>query len=140
VASRFSETSARFSPNGSWIAYVSDESGRPQVSVQSFDASGSRSQISNAGGSQPQWARDSTELFYIAPDRGLMAVSLSMDSSRFEASAPKRLFETAVPDLENARNRYAVTGDRQRFLINTLLTDQSDEPINVLVNWASGLN
>jgi len=45
-----------------------------------------------------------------------------------------------VPDLENARNRYAVTGDRQRFLINTLLAEPSDEPINVLVNWASGRN
>jgi eukaryotic-like serine/threonine-protein kinase len=140
VATRFSETSARFSPNGRWIAYVSDESGRSEVYVQSFDAPTSRWQISNAGGFQPQWARDSTELFYIAPDRRLMAVGLTMDSSRFEAGAPTPLFETAVPDLENARNRYAVTGDRQRFLINTLVSDPNDATITVLVNWWSARN
>jgi Tol biopolymer transport system component len=137
VASRFNESGGRFSPSGKWIAYVSDESGRPEVYVQSLAAAGSRWQISAAGGFQPQWARDSTELYYIAPDRRLMAVSVSIDASRFEAGMPKPLFETSVPDLENARNRYAVSGDRQRFLINSLTAEQNDSPINVLVNWTS---
>jgi serine/threonine protein kinase/Tol biopolymer transport system component len=137
VASRFSETSARFSPDANWIAYVSDESGRSEVWVQRLDREARRWQISNAGGFQPQWARDSAELFYIAPDRQMMTVRLKLDVTKFEATVPAPVFETAVPDLENARNRYAVTADGQRFLINTLLLDERDKPITILVNWSS---
>ena len=138
VVSPFTDTSGRFSPNGSWIAYSSDESGRSEVYVRGFHPPGNRWQISNSGGFQPQWARDATELFYIAPDRKLMAVSVRMDSSAFEASPPKALFETAVPDLENARNRYTASRDGQRFLINTMLGEETNRPITIVLNWAAG--
>ena len=137
VASPFNDTHGRFSPNGSWIAYASDESGRSEVYVRDFHAPGNRWQISNSGGFQPQWARDATELFYIAADRKLMAVSVRMDSSSFEASPPRPLFETAVPDLENARNRYAISRDGQRFLINTVLGEETKRPITIVLNWAA---
>ena len=139
VASPFTDTSGRFSPNGNWIAYASDESGRSEVYVRNFQGSDNRWQISKSGGFQPQWARDGKELFYIAPDRKLMAVSVSMDASSFEASPPRALFETAVPDLENARNRYAVSG-AGRFLINTVLGEETTRPITIVLNWAAGKN
>ena len=137
VASPFTDTSGRFSPNGSWIAYASDESGRSEVYVRGFDASANRWQISNSGGFQPQWARDGRELFYIAPDRKLMAVSVKMDASSFDASAPQALFETAMPDLENARNRYTASLDGKRFLINTVLGEETNRPITIVLNWAA---
>jgi hypothetical protein len=137
VASPFNDTHGRFSPKGSWIAYASDESGRSEVYVRDFRASGNRWQISNGGGFQPQWARDATEVFYLAADRTLMAVTVRMDASSFEASPPRRLFQTAVPDLENARNRYAASRDGQRFLINTVLGEDTNRPITIVLNWAA---
>ena len=137
VAGPFSETNGRFSPNGRWIAYTSDESDRSEVYVRSFDGSGNRWQISKNGGFQPQWARSGTELFYLAPDRKLMAVSVTMTSSSLDASPPHTLFETAVPDLENARNRYTASHDGQRFLINTVLGEETNRPITVVLNWAA---
>ena len=137
VASPFTDTSGQFSPNGSWIAYTSDESGRSEVYVRGFQSPGTRSQISNAGGFQPQWSHDGNELFYIASDRKMMAVPVKMDASSFEAGAPRTLFETAVPDLENARNRYAVSRDG-RFLINTVLGEETSRPITIVLNWGAG--
>jgi Tol biopolymer transport system component len=137
AASPFNDTSGRFSPIGNWIAYASDESGRSEVYVRDVRASGNRWQISNGGGFQPQWARDARELFFLAPDRKLMAVNVRMDATSFEASQPRPLFQTAVPDLENARNRYAVSRDGQRFLINTVLVDDTSRPITIVLNWAA---
>ena len=73
--SEFNESQGQFSPNGRWIAYVSDESGMPQVYVQSFPTLTGHWQVSPDGGTQPRWRRDGKELFYLAPDRKLMAVS-----------------------------------------------------------------
>jgi hypothetical protein len=136
VASPFTDTSGQFSPNGSWIAYTSDESGRSEVYVRGFLPPGTRSQISNSGGFQPQWSHDGKELFYIASDRKLMAVPVRMDPSSFEAGVAQPLFETAVPDLENARNRYAVSRDG-RFLINTVLGEETTRPITIVLNWGA---
>jgi serine/threonine protein kinase/Tol biopolymer transport system component len=72
----FSEAQGRFSPDGKWVAYVSNESGKWEVYVQSFPVPGGKWQVSNSGGAQPQWRRDGSELFYISSDRKLMAVDV----------------------------------------------------------------
>ncbi|MCA1649907.1 MAG: hypothetical protein LC753_06335 [Acidobacteria bacterium] len=64
-------------------------------------------------------------------------MNVRTDVSSFEANPPRPLFETAVPDLENARNRYAVSSDGQRFLINTVLGDETTRPITIVLNWTS---
>jgi len=138
--SEFNETHSQFSPDGRWVAYVSDESGRAEVYVQSFPASGGKWQVSTGGGDQPQWRRDGRELFYIAPDKKLMAVQITAGAS-FESGAPVALFTTRVPatGLTDDRNHYVTAPDGQRFLVNNLVEEGTTQPITLVLNWAAGL-
>ncbi len=140
LQTEFTETHAQFSPDGRWVAYASDESGRAEVYVQSFPASGGKWQVSTSGGDQPHWRRDGKELFYLAPDKRLMAGPVAAGAS-FEAGAPVALFPTRVPraDLTGDRNHFAVTPDGQRFLVNNLLEEGNTQPITLVLNWASAL-
>jgi hypothetical protein len=135
--SEFDEEQGHFSPDGHWIAYTSNESGRYEVYVQTFPQSGGKWLVSSGGGAQPHWRADGKELFYIAPDRTLMAVDVNAGTT-FETSAPKRLFATLVNNY-TAPNRYVVTADGQRFLINSPVGETNQTPITVVLNWTSGL-
>jgi len=130
------EMQARFSPDGKWVAYTSDESGVPEIYVQTFPASGGKWRISTNGGTQPSWRRDGKELYYIAGDRGLMAVEVK-PGSQFETGVPQKLFNTRVLTLTDFRNAYLASNDGKRFLINSNLEHPEGTPINVLVNWTS---
>ena len=132
----FNESQAQFSPDGRWMAYQSDESGSPQIYVQSFPTLTGKWQISASGGSQPRWRRDGKELFYLAPDRKLMAVMVK-PGAIFEAEGPRALFETALPVAE-LRQTYAVSADGQRFLMNAPL-DAGSPPMTIVLNWTAGL-
>jgi eukaryotic-like serine/threonine-protein kinase len=128
----FNESQGQFSPDGRWIAYVSDESGSQQVYVQSFPTLGGQRQISREGGNQPRWRRDGKELFYLAPDRKLMAVTVKTGAT-FEADAPRTLFQTEL-DVTALRQSYAVSADGQRFLLNTS-AEAGSPPLTVVLNW-----
>jgi serine/threonine protein kinase len=135
----FSEVQGQLSPDVRWMAYASDESGRMEVYVQPFPASGGKWQVSTGGGSQPRWRRDGKELFYISADKRLMAVEVKTDAT-FEAGVAKALFGTrfllaAAPHLIS----YAVAGDGQRFLVTRLVEEEPAIPITVVLNWTSGL-
>ena len=132
LQTEFNEAHGRFSPDSRWLAYVSNESGRNEVYVQSFPPSGGKWQISTSGGAQPHWRSDGKELFYITPDRKLMAVDVNPQQS-FEVGAPKLLFQTTVARYE-APNRYAVSRDGQRFLINSAVAEVS-QTMTVVLNW-----
>jgi eukaryotic-like serine/threonine-protein kinase len=136
----FNETHAQFSPDGRWVAYVSDESGRAEVYVQSFPISGGKWQVSTAGGDQPQWRGDGKELYYIAADKKLMAVPVTPGAS-FEHGAPVSLFATRVPTttLTDDRNNFAPSADGQRFIIINLVEEGNTQPITLVLNWASAL-
>ena len=139
ASSPFTEIDGRFSADGRWIAYSSDESGRMEVYVQPFPRSGSKWQVSTGGGSEPHWRRDGKELFYLAPDRKIMAVAVRGEST-FESEAPRALFQTRVSFPGSIyRMNYDVTGDGARFLVNTLVEGPGSSPINVVVNWPAGL-
>jgi Tol biopolymer transport system component len=143
IQTEFTEVQGRFSPDGRWLAYTSNESGSYQVYVQSFPTSGGKWQVSTGGGAQPQWRRDGKELFYLAPDRKIMAVEVNSTGPTFVAGVPKPLFEAHVSTIfpGGAGNwpYYAVTGDGQRFLVNTLVGDSQSAPLTVVMNWTSGL-
>jgi hypothetical protein len=134
------ELHGQLSPDGRWMAYTSDESGTPEVYVLPFRASGRKVQISTNGGAQPRWRRDGKELFYLAPDRKLMAVELKSNRA-FEPDVPRALFQTHVsnPESLNDRNYYAVSADGRRFLVNTLLEKSTHVPITVVLDWTHGL-
>jgi Tol biopolymer transport system component len=142
VQTEFSERGARFSPDGKWIAYASNASGIYQVYVESFPASGGKWQVSAAGGAQPQWRGDGKELFYLAPDRKLMAVEVNGAGSAFTAGTPKVLFELQVSTVfpgGGAITHYAATRDGRRFIVNTIAGDSSPVPITVVLNWTADL-
>jgi Tol biopolymer transport system component/DNA-binding winged helix-turn-helix (wHTH) protein len=125
------------SPNGRWVAYQSDESGRVEVYVQSFPPSGAKWMVSAAGGGEPHWRSDGRELFYIAGNR-LIAVEVKSEAQVFEAAAPQPLFEVRLEALVR-RNRYQVASNGQRFLVNVPLETPSSSLITVVVNWSAGL-
>jgi eukaryotic-like serine/threonine-protein kinase len=111
------ESQAAFSPDGRWVAYTSTESGRPEVYVQPFPATGAKWQVSVSGGEQPRWRKDGKELFYLAPDRTLMTLPIRVPGA-FDEQSPQPLFQTNIPfgDI-NVSQAYDVTPDGQRFVI-----------------------
>ncbi|MFI5166475.1 MAG: protein kinase [Thermoanaerobaculales bacterium] len=133
------ELHARFSPDGKWVAYVSDESGRAEVYVQSFPATGGKWQISGGGGDQPLWRRGGKELFYLAAGGTLMAVEINPSASAFQAGVARPLFtlHLAPGAMTGTRNALLVTADGQRFLVNSSLEDAASFPITVVLNWTS---
>jgi eukaryotic-like serine/threonine-protein kinase len=138
LETEFEETQAFFSPDGRWFAYTSNETGRTEVYVQSFPQTGGKWLISTAGGSQPHWRGDGKELFYIAPDKTLMAVDINAGFT-LETSTPRALFTTQVSSY-SAPSRYVVTADGHRFLINGPGGEASQTPVTVVMNWTAGLN
>lgn len=123
-----------FSPDGHWMAYVSDESGDNEVFVQSIPAGHGKWQISKRGGTQPIWRRDGKELFYKSKDDHILAVPVKTDAS-FEAGIPKELFEAHanLAQLPYARRQYSVSPDGQKFLVNQRKERQAQTIL--LQNW-----
>jgi dipeptidyl aminopeptidase/acylaminoacyl peptidase len=139
------ENDAHFSPDGRWLAYISNESGPHQMYVRPFSATapttpGGQWQISTGGGTRPRWRRDGKELFYIANDNRLMAVAVKTDA-RFEAGPPRPLFETHIfrGFVPNFNTPYAVTADGQRFLVLTAVEEPKSTPVTVVLNWTAGI-
>ena len=130
--SEFDEAQGDLSPDGRFVAYSSNESGRFEIYVQPFPGPGGKWQVSTGGGATPAWRRDGKELFYIAPDHKLMAVAVKTGAT-FEAEAPQPLFETRV--REDPDRHYDVSADGQRFLIVTAAGDESTPPISLVQNW-----
>jgi len=133
----FAESYGRFSPDGRWIAYVSNESGKKEVYVRSFPASGAQWQISNGGGEQPHWSRDGKELFYVSPTRRLVAVEVTGSASTFEAGIRKALFDPRINVIDRFSD-FDVTRDG-RFLVNALVEQSVGSPVNVVMNWTADL-
>jgi serine/threonine protein kinase/Tol biopolymer transport system component len=130
----FEERSGRFSPDGHWVAYQSNETGRFEIYVQPFPGLGVRSQVSTTGGSDPRWRTDGKELFFIAPDGKLMATPVRIQATSFEAGSPEPLFQTRVTTGGAAylQPQYDISRDG-RFLINMPL-DGGTSPIVLILN------
>ena len=139
LQTEFEERQAQFSPNGRWLAYISNESGRFEVYVRLFPPAAGKWQVSTGGGEQPRWRRDGKELFYAAPDHTLMALDVKTDAPTLQSGVPKALFGTRIIESGTPGSDYAVTADGQRFLLNSLIEEASHSPITVVLNWAAGL-
>jgi serine/threonine protein kinase len=142
VRTSFEERDGQFSPDGKWIAYQSNESGRVEIYVQPFsdreEKVSGKGQISTNGGAQVRWRPDGKELFYIALDGRLMAVSIRIapDSQSIDADPPVALFPTRVggPVQGISRQQYMVSPDGRLFLMNTVM-EEIASPITVILNW-----
>jgi Tol biopolymer transport system component len=142
LQTNFIEMQPRFSPNGRWISYISNETGHFEVYVDSFPATGAKVAISIGGGSQPQWRADGRELYYYAPDRKLMAVEVNGDGPTFKVGEARPLFEIRVSSIDQSfpgNGYYTVTHDGKRFLVSSLPEAPERQQINVIVNWMADL-
>lgn len=141
------ERDARLSPDGRWIAYQSNETGRFEVWIQPFlpggDGRGARRQISTGGGGQAVWNPQGGELFYLSADSRLMSVRFreTADGKGIEPEVPQPLF--SIPGINFGRQGtalapYAVAKDGQRFLFVTLPHEPTVSPLTLLQNWRPG--
>jgi len=132
----FALSAAVFSPNGHFIAYMSDESGRSEVYVQRFPLSGEKWVISSGGGFLPQWREDGKELFYVTTDGKVMSAELKSDAA-FDSLVTKPLFQV---DIKRAPGcPYAVAPDGSRFLVNTPADASNPVPMTIVLNWTATL-
>ena len=128
---------ANFSPDGRYVAYSSNESGRFQVYVQTFPLSDRKWQVSTDGGYEPRWRTEGREIYYLSEDRKLMAVAIGAGPS---FDVPRMLFQTRVPEgITSRRTHYVPSRDGQRFLVNTQNLDEALSPITVVLNWQADL-
>jgi serine/threonine protein kinase/Tol biopolymer transport system component len=137
---RFSEqvrnnTPAMISPDGRWLAYVSDETNRREIYVTTFPDGRGKWQISTEGGDNPRWRADSRELFFTGANK-LFAVDVTATADRFDAGPVRALFDVRVPATQlGTRSSYVPTKDGQRFLFNAWDGGDTVTPIDLVVNW-----
>jgi eukaryotic-like serine/threonine-protein kinase len=131
----------QFSPDGKWVAYASNETGKWEIYVTSFPDAHGKWQLSHGGGEQPRWRRDGKELFYLSSDGKMMSVPVTTGPN-FDAGAPVALFQATprqpVPLYDLFV--YDVSRDGQRFLIITPLKHAETQPMSVVLNWPAELN
>jgi Tol biopolymer transport system component len=127
----------QFSPDGRWVAYQSNETGRYEIYVRPFPARGDSFPVSTTGGVYPRWSRDGKELYFIAPDAKMMAVTIRATATMVEAGLPAALFQTrrlgGGLNVIGRSHQYDVARDG-RFLIN-VEAESSAPPITLLMNW-----
>jgi eukaryotic-like serine/threonine-protein kinase len=135
IATDFDDNLGQFSPDGKWVAYVSNESGKSEIYAVAFPTPAARFQISTRGGDNPQWRRDGKELFYTDPDNRLMAVDIAAHGESLEVGTPHSLF---APRLQAVNPPCAVLADGKRFLVNEQ-PPQSASYLTVMFNWDADL-
>jgi eukaryotic-like serine/threonine-protein kinase len=131
----------QFSPDGKWVAYASNETGKWEIYVTSFPDARGKWQISTGGGEQPRWRSDGKELFYLSSDSKLMAAPVTTGSN-FDLGTPIALFQTSPRQAISFNDRfvYDVSRDGQRFLINTPVKQSEAAPMSIILNWPAKLN
>jgi len=132
--SEFDESEGKFSDDGRWIAYTSNESGQSEVYVRPYPAPTGRWQVSIAGGKSPRWSRKGKELFYVTSDYKLMSAEVSAVGATLEITNVHSLFDVPYLVQLNEAN-YDVSPDGNRFLINARLESQNQTPLNIIMNW-----
>jgi Tol biopolymer transport system component len=133
-------SNGQFSPDGKWVAYASNETGKWQIYVTSFPEGRGKWQVSTGGGEQPRWRGDGKELFYLSLDRKMMAAPVTT-GTHFDAGAPVVLFQSTPrqPVMVHDLFVYDVSRDGQRFLINTQVKQADTAPMSVILNWPAKL-
>jgi WD40 repeat protein len=123
-----------FSPDGRWLAFSSNPTGKPEIYVMDFPGGSQRVRVSTTGGFKPRWRRDGKELFYVAADGSMMAAKMAVVNGRMTAE-PKRLFDANLKLHTNYDANYAVSRDGQRFLGIARESSSADVDIQMVLNW-----
>ncbi|MBS1853877.1 MAG: protein kinase [Acidobacteria bacterium] len=131
----FYETREQFSPDGRWVVYQSNESGRNEIYVAQFPGAGGKQQVSTGGGDTPRWRGDGREILYLDPDRRFVAVEVSPKAAGLELGEPHRLF--APGGLFTGGFGYDVSADGQRIL--AVVAGEANTALTLVLNWTVGL-
>jgi hypothetical protein len=132
---RFAEDNGQFSPNGQWVAFQTNESGRNEIVVQSFPNPTNKLHVSTEGGSFPRWRSDGKELYFSSLDAKLMAATVRSSPNGLVFDVPVPLFQTNM-NAVTVKTPYAVSGDG-RFLVNQRIAASDNTPITLILNWHS---
>jgi Tol biopolymer transport system component len=141
LQAKWTVRNAQFSPDGRWMAYASNETGSWEIYVSPFPSANGKWQVSGAGGQEPRWRQDGKELFYLSAEGKMTAVAVAPGAG-FKAGSPVALFQTTHRRQSiSAQDRfsYDVSGDGQRFLINTKVDEPNSAPLSIILNWASDM-
>jgi Tol biopolymer transport system component len=138
VKTRFQEMSPQISPDGKWLAYTSDESGRLEIYVSPFPGPGGKLAMSTDGGTEPRWSRDGRELFYRQGDR-MMAVTITPGSS-LTASSPRILFEGRYQVTDTNSGGFDVAPDGRFLMIQPTVAEQPATEFNIVLGWLDDVN
>jgi Tol biopolymer transport system component len=136
VSTPFTESSGALSPDDRFLAYQSDDTGRPEVYVLSLGADAGRWRISSLGGAIPSWGRDGRELYFLTPRGQVMVVEIEPGGT-FRPSAPRELFRADFRFFSSPYREYAAAPDGQRFVID-VLKERSLTLLTLVTNWTAG--
>ena len=140
VHTQYDERDGQFSPDGKWVAYESNESGRPEIYIQPFPGPGPKARVSINGGTQVRWRSNGKEMFYIAPDERLMVVGIDLTAGVAGVGTPVPLFTTRLAPIRSiSRQQYVVAPDGERFLISSV-EESPTSPITLILNWKGASN
>lgn len=137
VQTQFDDREAAISPDGKWLAYQNNETGRSEVYVTAFPSGGAKWQVSTSGGTNPSWRRDTKELFFLDPSDSVMAVDVNPVGKIVQMGTPRALFH--VPGLQTQQGPYSVTADGKKFLVNSGDLKEESQPLTMVQNWPSQL-
>jgi Tol biopolymer transport system component len=148
IKSESDEVHAQVSPNGQWLAYMSDITGTNEVYVRPLMTDGSvgsdATRVSTGGGVQPLWSRDGKEIFFVNAAQGylsaqLMAVPIKPSTTAFEFGQAKALFKIRMLPTQSVIRDYDISPDGKQFLIGTALGDGRATPATIVLNWTAGV-
>jgi eukaryotic-like serine/threonine-protein kinase len=137
VQDAFDERAPIVSPDGKWLAYQSNESGRPETYITAFPRGGATWQVSSSGGITPKWRRDGKELFFLDPQDNIVAVDVNTSGNAVKLGAPHTLFQAV--GIQRDYGPYDVTADGKKFLINSGNLKEGTEPLTLVQNWPAEL-
>jgi eukaryotic-like serine/threonine-protein kinase len=137
VATNFADITPSFSPDGKWLAYANNETGRMEVYIQPFPSGAGRWQVSTAGGVTPNWRKDGKELFFFSTDQQVMAVDVNQEGASLHLGTPHALFKAST--VTSPSGPYTVSADGKKFVMNTVLPQSITEPLTLITNWPADL-
>lgn len=137
VQTPFLELLPSISPDGKWVAYISNETGRTEVYITTFAGDGAKWQVSTDGGREPRWRGDGKELFFSAHDSSIMAVDISTENNTLVLGTPHLLFRARMQSAP--LGQFDVTHDGKKFLVNSVNAQGGSNPLTLVTNWAAAL-
>jgi Tol biopolymer transport system component len=133
---KINSSQAQYSPDGHWVAYISQESGQSEVYVTQFPGPKGKWQVSANGGTEPRWRKDGKAIFYWATDTTFMEAQVEAQGQQFRVNGIHPLFKAAMP--LTIGNTYDVTPDGQRFIVNAA-TSSPAQWLTIVTNWTANL-